>query len=333
MNKLIPHANCISLQASNPTVENVRKYLPFGLLALGIFLYSSFSIATAAPGGNGSNPKGRPFVSLAGEVVAVQGAISSLQDQIDILVARVDTVEQRVTADEVAVATLMNQMQALQALVNQNLTDITAIQNEVVGLQDQNTYLQSLIATNSGDIVALQAEVNANAALVTTLEQAVLLVQTNVINLGTSLQAQIDNNATLISALQDEINSINDALLFKQNLVNGICPDGSAVTQIMPSGSIVCGDITGGGGTTDQLVTVRSFSEITALPGRIANSGTDCPAGYQVTGYGYIYALGWDINNLANTLPNRGYIEARNNNSYTDSMFHVVACATVVPGV
>ena len=338
MNQLMVNTNGATLQASNPVVESARKYLSFGIFVLGaVFIFSSIQLAYADDGHKRHKRK-KSHVKVNDQLIEVQGAILSLQDQLDALVSRVDTVEERVVANEVAVSTLTSQILAMQSLIDSNLTDISAIQNEVVALQDQNSYLLSLIATNSGDIAALQAEFDANTSMITTLEQAILLVQSNVIDLGTSLQAQIDTNITMISSLQSEIDSINDSLAFKQNLVNGICDDGTAVTQIMPSGSVICGDITGGGGGgsgtgTSQLVTVRAFSEIFAAPGQQKQAVTECPVGFLVTGYGFIYAEGWGLNNLANTQPAFGYISARNNNTYTDSMFHVVACATIVPGV
>ena len=103
----------------------------------------------------------------------------------------------------------------------------------------------------------------------------------------------------------------------------------------MPSGSVICGDITGGGGGTGtgQLVTVRALTEIIAPAGQRVAATTTCPEGFLVTGHGVIYAEGWGLNNLANSQPTFGYISARNNNSYTASMFHSVICATIVPGV
>ena len=107
------------------------------------------------------------------------------------MVAQVDTIEQRLTADEAAITTLIAQIQALQALVDQNLTDLTAIENEVINLQDQNTYLISLIATNSGDIAAMQIEIDANNGLIASLQSSILMVQNNVINLGTASRLKL----------------------------------------------------------------------------------------------------------------------------------------------
>ena len=77
MNTLLVDMNNIDKLEPSTTKKSSSQCRSIGLFALGIFLYSSFSIATAAPGGNGSNPKGKPFVELNGQVVAVE-ALSPL---------------------------------------------------------------------------------------------------------------------------------------------------------------------------------------------------------------------------------------------------------------
>jgi len=298
----------------------------FGLMVLAVLLCSSFQLAYA----DGSNPKGKPFVALNGEIVAVQGAISSLEEQVEILVGRVDSIEQRLTADENAILTLQDQNQALQALVGQNLTDIAAIQNEISVLQAQNVYLQSLIASGSGS-TTLQSEIDANSALIASLQNAILLANNNIIVLGTSLQAQIDNNLSLINMIRAEIDQINASLLLKQNLVSGICPDGSAVQQVMPDGTVVCGAAGGGsGGTTGTFVSVRAYSLGTAVQNGAVNLTATCPTGFFATGFGYAYALGWNVGNIGVNDASVTFFYAINRNSYPADIFYIVSCAGFV---
>lgn len=317
-------------------IKSKSRY--FGLLVLAVFLCSSFQLAYA-DGNDGHKKKGKKqFVAINNMIVEVQGAIASLQDQINALVTRVNTVEERVTADEVAIGTLQSQNQALQALAAQNLTDITAIQNEVLTLQGQNTYLQSLIAANSGNTTALQAEFDANAALITTLQQAILLVQTNVIDLTTSLQSQIDDNLVLISAIQGEIDMIRDDLAFRDKLLGGTCPSGQAATAIQADGSLVCA-VVGGGGSTGEMTQFNVYHTVNISAG--ANSGniyTGCPAGSMAVSSGIagadrvrinrLFVAGWfDADTGAPLELSSGIMRVVNTDSSLPTfVYHVVNC-------
>ena len=333
MNQLMVNTNGTTPQTPSSIVENVRKHLSFGIFALGaVFIFSSIQFAYADDNHNRHKRK-KSHVKVNDQLIEVQGAILSLQDQIDALVSRVDTVEESVVANEVAVSTLTTQIQTMQALIDANLTDITAIQNEVAALQDQNTYLLSLIATNSGDIAALQAEFDANAAMVTTLEQAILLVQNNVIDLGTSLQSQIDVNITMVAALQSEIDTINADLALKQNAINGICTNGEAAIEIQANGSLVCAAVGGGtGGGTGGLEMLQIEELIAGVPiGQLRSIETPCPARFSATSNGFYHGLGWSINRLgvAQGTLDAGWLAARNDTGMTNFIYHVVTCINI----
>ena len=131
--------------------KSVKNYRTFVLAIVCLTLSFNFQLANAA--GNGSSPKGKPFIAINNQIVeVVNAAVTSLQDQIDDLVARVDTVELRVSADEEAIFRLQDQNEILAYLVLQNFSDITAIQAEITLLAQSNTDLQSLIATTSGEV-------------------------------------------------------------------------------------------------------------------------------------------------------------------------------------
>lgn len=300
-------------------------------------LSTAIGITSAHAAGNGNTPNGKPFVAINNQIVEVEGAISSLQDQIDLLVARVDTVEQRVTANENAITELQAQNDALDLLVQQNLSDIASIEVQISLLQQANADLQAQITANSGDNIAtLQSEVAANSALIATLQSAVLMVQSDIISLESSLQLQIDNNKTLIDALQSEVTQINAKLDFKQNLVNGTCPNGSAIQQILADGSVICGGIAGSSG---QLESVTSFKQSASTDGGnsvAVKAFCDTTEGYVATGVGFVGGLGWDIENI-NTSPhflnngNWGQVIAKNNNSYSDTLFSATTCTRIIP--
>jgi len=302
------------------------------------FLYTvvvAFSISTNVLAASlGSSPKGQPFVSINNELVQVQGAISSLQDQIDMLVARVDTVEQRVGADETAIATLQDQNVALSALVQQNLSDVASIQDQIDTLMLTNVDLQAQISANSGDISTLQAQVDANQALLNTLNSAILMVQSSVISLSTSLQEQIDNNTILITALQQEVDSITSRLALKQNLINGICPDGSAVKQVLSDGSVVCQGVSG---TTGQLETWYVIHATDLPPYYTKTLSNQCPSDFIVVSAGFNTYPNTEVLSSHTGLEtfgggfNGGIVEIKNLNNYRTYFINYTTCIRLVP--
>jgi len=242
----------------------------------------------AVAGGNGSNPNGKPFVAINGELVEVQGAVSNLQDQIDTLVGRVDTMEDRIGADEDAIANLQDTNDLLQTLIDENATDIATINSIVSDLQAQNADLQDQINTNAGDITDLQAQIAANAATIGSLQNVLFEVQNGLLTLSDSvdgLQSQIDNNITLISGIEDEIASFQDLLDMKQNLINGLCPDGQAIQQVLADGSVVCDVVDNGPGTLRSFQVNSGFLTVPGEQEQIL--WTSCPAGSVATAPGY----------------------------------------------
>ena len=283
--------------------------------------------STAFAAGSGSSPKGKPFIAIGDQIVEVEGAINSLQDQVDILVGRVDSIEARVFANEGAITTLQNQNAALTTLVQQNLSDIASIDAEILALQQANADLAAMIAANSGDIATLQSDVAANDALITTLQSAILMVQGDIISLETSLQSQIDNNLMLIGVIQGELDTINAKLALKQNLINGICPDGSAIQQVLTDGSVICEGVAGASGQLESVVSINwRFAE----PGHDTRLLTYCPDGYTATGSGFAHALGWEIQHHF-AQGNVADIRARNDNPFSDDIHGVATCTRIAP--
>ena len=295
---------------------------------------SAVLFSTTLAAGSGNSPKGKPFIAINDQIVEVEGAISSLQDQIEILVGHVDTIEQRVTANEAAIASLQNQNAILNALTQQNLSDIASIEGEILLLQQTNADLQTMIATNSDDITTLQGEVAANDAMIATLQSSILLVSNDLISLETSLQSQIEHNETLIVAIQDELDIINSELALKQNIINGTCPDGSAMQQILLDGSVIC---EGTGGTSGQLQTTTSYQHsYYTSPGQTTSVLATCPTGYVATSAGFERARGWDVYRLFTIAEGHGYderglLQARNNNTYSTSITVITTCTRIAP--
>lgn len=286
----------------------------------------------------GNFPKGKPFVALNDQVVEVKGSISSLEEQIDILVGRVDSIEQRVTANEAAILKLGNQNAALQTLITSALTSIEDINAEISLLQNDNENLKAqmaALAEGSSEIETLQAEIDENKAMIATLEDSMLMVNDGVISLETSLQEQIDNNVELMGVIQDQVALINETLETKQNIIDGVCPDGSAVQQINADGSVVCG--AAGGGVSGQFESIRVYQGMSAGPGRSVEIGVSCPDGYAATSAGINNGTGWDLHQLNTTpddhalYPNGAILNATNKNSYPTWITAVAACMRLVP--
>jgi hypothetical protein len=280
----------------------------------------------------GSNPKGKPFVAINDQIVEVKGAVTSLQDQIDLLVTRADSVEERLVATEAAVGSLVVQNAAIQALVDANLANEADIQTEIIFLKQASTDLNNMIVNNVSDIGALEIEVAGTQALISSLEASLIMLDNGVLSLEVSLQEQINNNTELLSSLVQEINMLSAKLEQKQNMINGVCPDGSAVQKILSDGGLVCGEA--GGGTSGQLETTFVYTMVNAERNQWIDSIAQCPEGYIVSGPGYNWAAGWTIqasySGSGNT-PNYSRLLARNDNPYSDFIVSVSTCLRIAP--
>jgi len=155
---------------------------------------------------------------------------------------------------------IYSQIDALQQQVDELVGQVDSLEGLVLGFQDAitaleeaNVELQRQIDTNSGDVEALKAEVNANS--------------------------------TMINQLESKIESLNTALQFKQNVVNGTCPEGEAMSQVNPDGSVVCKVVSGQGGSEDP--NIFRIYQTTYVPKYTTKTvSVSCPVGSTITGGG-----------------------------------------------
>ncbi len=189
-------------------------------LSLFAFLIAANSIAGVA--------KGKPFVALAGQIVEVQGAVVTLEDQMADLIGQVDSIEGRLSANEQAIAELTIESAQLSALISGAYTSIEEINTE---------------------IVALSLNMAENSDLIASLQAALVSVEEGQIDLASNLQDQIDDNLALLDMLEGNVEAINDYLAADQHITEGTCAAGEYVIGHTQN-SVSCAPVVGGGSSS-----------------------------------------------------------------------------------
>jgi peptidoglycan hydrolase CwlO-like protein len=273
-------------------------------------------VGTVGAAGKGSNPNGKPFIELSGQIIEVEGEISSLQDQIDSLIGRVDSVEGEVDALGTAITDLEAQNVTLAAQITANTGDVLSLEAQIVVLHDANSDLQAQIDSNGDYDGALQGQIDSNDAEITVLATSIDTMQH-------SLQTSIDNNADLIAIMKDNIVALQTQIDMKQNVINGLCPDGSAIQEVLSGGSVVCESVSGGGAGT----TYRVSKYVRAKAGRNYRVHASCRAGDTPISvqwrneFGGAYAT-----DVGNNPGGSVYAEMRNTIGYAKNIYVYATC-------
>ena len=318
--------------------------------------------------GKGGTPNGKPFVELAGQIVEVEGEVSTLQDQMAELIGRVDSIEDNVTANTAAIADLEAMDIALKVLIDTNRGDIVLMKGQLSDLERETAQLRVDMA--SGDST-LKVQIDINDGLITALKFAVsdmgslqkqidALVRANeelqiAIDDGdgtlhgyidtnlrliagleddisglNGLQEQINNNVEIIELLRGEVVELEGAISMKQNVINGFCPDGSAIREVLAGGSVRCQEAGDVDDASAELDTYTTYDWVRVGPYASGDVQANCGDGYKALSGGYS-AYGFDIY-LKDTQPTSGgyhRVGAYSTRSFTNYLYSTVVCGKI----
>lgn len=221
-----------------------------------IHLLSYIALATAIvalvvtpvfSNGNGSAPKGKPFVAIQGQLIEVKGEIQSVKGQIAEITASVSSISEAVQQTQTDISELQSTNELLQAqlaglLINyENLmtqcSELVAA-NEALDLQ-----LAALLETNDAtqeQLDDLRAQSESNTAQIEAIMGAygeLALLAAEMENLTVQVQA---NTATRIALQEEVLPELQRLSGVMNNILAGNCSDGQAVREILQDGTLVC---------------------------------------------------------------------------------------------
>lgn len=207
-----------------------KKLVLVSLLAI------SCSSTALYAAGNSNSPNGKPFVEIQEQFTEVNTQIASIEEQMEQLIGRVDTLEERVTVNEAATLSLEEknnlidqQISELIAQTGENSANIISALQQIMTIRSQIGELYGLTGDNSADIATLEQQLS---DLETYVEQNAAGIL--------ALESEMSNNAALIEALRSDIEAIEEELAKKQDILSGKCPVGSSLSAISPEGGISC---------------------------------------------------------------------------------------------
>ena len=195
-------------------------------IALIYFLATSVSALAAA---SGSSPKGKPFVEINDQLVAVQGDVDSIKDQIESLTSRLETIEEAAAAVSEKLDQTIAVQAALSDLVEQIEAGTTTLTTAISDLELESDSLATQIAALGGSDEDLQAQIDSNQALTLSLQLALA-------NGLESIDDELEQLDELAFYLAQEQSKIQAALDLKQNVLEGSCDEGLALTAITEDG-------------------------------------------------------------------------------------------------
>ena len=268
---------------------------------------SLLAVSPLAPSSSTATPNGKPFVEIQGQIVEVQSDVSALEARYDLLTEKVDglalDVQGRIDVLSGEIATLQQQDAALASELEQVVYDLEAQGTNIQQL------LQSLSEVNLS-IVELSngAEDQSDAIAALRDQQAQILESIASLDAGVvSAFSAISDNQQLIDMLAQDVQDLEAS---KQNEILDGCPDGMVLQSVLDSGAVVCTSVQNGGTIESSTVSMKvrlinksktvtkcaeyflgvciaTYQETTTHRDK-RRVDVQCPAGWTVTGGGYL---------------------------------------------
>jgi len=259
----------------------------------------------------------RPFLDLKNRIEALESMVTTIQGQIDSLVAKVDSMDGRVSANEAAIVLLQDQNMLLNAELQNSSETIDSLQAQIDNLELINAGFQVLV--EAGDS-SLQSQIDENNLLISEFNLSIA-------NLG-DLQNQIDSNLVLIDAMQQEIEALNGMLVMKQNIINGTCSTGYSIREIRQDGTVGCeydDGSSGGSGGAIQYVEYLGYRYLGANAS--GEYFMTCPAGWIAINSSH---WGWNFYLHGSYVAGqKGHVRVANQNSYYTYFIQRATCMKV----
>ena len=218
----------------------------------------------------GSTPSGRPFQQIQGQILSIDQQLADMQQQINDLNARITQVQQdlqsQIDGINLTLAGLQAQIASVQDVTASLQAHLAADDSLIQALETAEASLQAQLAAAQAQLATLQGQTNSNTS-------AIYIVQGQINN----IQGQLNAYASQIQSLQQQNGWMTT---FLNNLANGTCSYGSAISDIGPQGQIQCVH------TAGSLTTMTAYNFVPLGYG--FNSGSAaCPAGWTRTGGGF----------------------------------------------
>ncbi|MDC3344136.1 hypothetical protein OAW22_07920 [Pseudomonadales bacterium] len=246
-------------------------------IALIYLLATSVSALAAA---SGSSPKGKPFVELQGQLVEVKEALNTFDQILEVVLGRVDSLEESVGALDAEVAFLESQNLVLEDLISLGDQRATSLEVRLLGLQQDKEQLND-------QVELLGAADDYLAAEIELIEKTIEAIQHELSGF-ISLEERVAYNELLLVELVDELETFASQISLKQNVINQTCPENYFVTSI-EDGVLQCSSVPEEQGPIElfEVEAVQGFY----LNNRGGAAGTrvlvGCPAGSSLVG-GYV---------------------------------------------
>ena len=250
----------------------MRKCL-VGLFAAAVML--ALATGASAQSGKtttnqGSTPNGKPFQQIQGQILTIDQQLADMQQQINDLNGRITQVQQdlqsQINGLNLTLAGVQAQIASVQDVTASFQAHLAADDSLIQAVEAAEASLQAQLAAAQAQLATLQSQTSSNTS-------AIYVVQGQVDN----IQGQLNAYASQIQSLQQQDTWMTT---FLNNLANGTCSYGSAISDIGSQGQIQCVH------TAGSLTTMTVYNSLPLGYGYNSASAV-CPAGWTRTGGGF----------------------------------------------